>query len=160
MNENIFRKKSLERVSSPEQLTDYIKVSNPSVWAVLIAVAVLLMSALIWSVFGKLPDTLRVSTILQNGSAVCYVDSETAAKLKGGMAVKLGNATGTITEISNSPISGAELSDKYKNEYTTRKLTAGQWNYPVKVKVLGLPDGIYEMAVTIDSVKPISFIWN
>ncbi len=29
MENQIFRKKSIERVSSPEQLNDYVRVSNP-----------------------------------------------------------------------------------------------------------------------------------
>ena len=32
MNEEIFRKKSLDKVKSPENLDDYIRVSNPGVW--------------------------------------------------------------------------------------------------------------------------------
>lgn len=34
----MFRKEALERISSPEQLTDYLHVTNPGVWAVLVAV--------------------------------------------------------------------------------------------------------------------------
>ena len=52
-NSNIFRKKSLERVSSPEQLNDYIRVTTPSVWIVLAALVLLLVGMLVWSVFGK-----------------------------------------------------------------------------------------------------------
>ena len=48
----IFRKKSIERVSSPEALNDYIRVTTPSVWIVLIALVVLLLGMLAWSVFG------------------------------------------------------------------------------------------------------------
>ena len=32
MNREIFREKSLERVESPEQLNDYIRVASPGVW--------------------------------------------------------------------------------------------------------------------------------
>ena len=31
MDNQIFRKKNIERVSSPEQLNDYVRVSNPGV---------------------------------------------------------------------------------------------------------------------------------
>ena len=48
----IFREKSMERVSSPEELNDYIRVTTPSVWIVLIALAVLLVGMLAWSIFG------------------------------------------------------------------------------------------------------------
>ena len=49
---SIFREKSIQRVSSPEQLNDYIRVTTPSVWLVLIAIVVLLVGILAWSVFG------------------------------------------------------------------------------------------------------------
>ncbi len=58
---SIFRKKSLERVTSPEQLNDYIKVTTPSVWVILAATLILIAGTLIWAVFGK----IRVNT--ENG---------------------------------------------------------------------------------------------
>ena len=50
----IFREKSIERVSSPEQLDDYIKVTTPSVWLILSATIALLAGIIIWGVFGKI----------------------------------------------------------------------------------------------------------
>ena len=52
--EGVFREKSLERISEPEQLHDYIRVTSPGVWLVLIAVIVLLAGVMVWGVFGKL----------------------------------------------------------------------------------------------------------
>ncbi len=49
---DLFRKKSLERVQAPEELNDYIRVTTPSVWLVLIATVILLLGMLAWSVFG------------------------------------------------------------------------------------------------------------
>ena len=40
----IFRKETLERVSSPEQLSDYLRVTNPGIWIVLAAVVVKYLS--------------------------------------------------------------------------------------------------------------------
>ena len=48
----IFREKSIERVSSPEELNDYIRVTSPSVWLVLAALIILLAGMLVWSIFG------------------------------------------------------------------------------------------------------------
>ena len=50
---SIFRKKSIERVTSPEQLDDYIKVTTPSVWLMLFATLILILGALFWAIFGK-----------------------------------------------------------------------------------------------------------
>jgi hypothetical protein len=49
---DLFRKKSLERVSSPEQLDDYIRVTTPSVWLILLALVILLTGLLVYSIFG------------------------------------------------------------------------------------------------------------
>lgn len=54
---DLFRKKSIDRVSSPEQLNDYIRVTTPSVWLVLLAVILLLIGMLIWSIFGQVTVT-------------------------------------------------------------------------------------------------------
>lgn len=58
----IFREKSMERVSSPEELNDYIRVTNPSVWIVLLALVLLLAGMLVWSIFG------RVTVQTENGT--------------------------------------------------------------------------------------------
>ena len=50
----IFREKAMNRVSSPEQLNDYIRVTSPSVWIVLIALIVLLIGMLAWSILGRI----------------------------------------------------------------------------------------------------------
>ena len=49
---DLFRKKSVERINSPEELSDYIRVATPSVWLVLMATTILLAGMLAWSVLG------------------------------------------------------------------------------------------------------------
>ena len=49
----IFRKKSIDKLSSPEKLDDYIRVTTPSIWVVLIAIVLLLVGAIVWGVFGE-----------------------------------------------------------------------------------------------------------
>ena len=54
---DLFRKKSMDRVSSPEQLNDYIRVTTPSVWLVMLGVILLLTGMIIWSIFGTVDAT-------------------------------------------------------------------------------------------------------
>ncbi len=56
-NSGLFREKSLQRVSSPEKLDDYIKVVSPGVWLVLVAVIILLLGVLAWASVGNVPVT-------------------------------------------------------------------------------------------------------
>ena len=53
-NNGIFREKSIDRVTGPESLNDYIRVTSPSVWIALLALMVLLVGLLAWSVFGRI----------------------------------------------------------------------------------------------------------
>ena len=48
----LFREKSMKRVSSPEELNDYIRVTTPSVWVVLLALTLLLAGMLVWGALG------------------------------------------------------------------------------------------------------------
>ncbi len=59
----IFRKASIDRVASPEQLTDYIQVGSPSVWVTLAAVIILLASLFVWAAFGQ----VEVNRVDENG---------------------------------------------------------------------------------------------
>lgn len=43
MENQIFRRKSMDKISSPEQLNDYVRVSNPGIWMILFAVIILLI---------------------------------------------------------------------------------------------------------------------
>lgn len=49
----IFRGKSIEKVTGPESMNDYIRVTTPSVWIVLGALVLLLLGMLTWSIFGR-----------------------------------------------------------------------------------------------------------
>ncbi len=51
-NGGIYREKAMNRISSPESLNDYIRVTTPSVWIVLGVVIALLVGILGWTVFG------------------------------------------------------------------------------------------------------------
>lgn len=160
MDNGVFRKSAIERISSPEQLTDYIRVTNLSVWIILIAVAVLLSAVLVWSVFGALTDTLQVNALVRGGGAVCYVDGDTAAKLKAGLPVQMGEVSGAVARVSALPLSTAALREELADDYTRSRLVAGEWNYAVAIDISGLPDGIYAARITVECVRPISFLWN
>ncbi|MBE5906571.1 MAG: hypothetical protein E7277_07245 [Lachnospiraceae bacterium] len=56
-NTSIFRKESMDTLSSPEQLKDYIRVSNPPAWLTLMAILILLVGALVWACNGSISVT-------------------------------------------------------------------------------------------------------
>lgn len=160
MAESIFRKESLDKVSSPEQLNNYIKVSSPSVWLVMIAAIVLLASVLVWAVFGTLPTTVTLNGVHKDGKMVCYVEDVSSISVGDSIVID-GVERGEITQISEKPISQEDISALYADdEYTLYLLNLSQWNYVIEADVSDIADGVTEMQVVVDSVSPISFIMN
>lgn len=72
MKNSIFRKKSMDRVSSPEQLNDYIRVTSPGVWLFLIALILLLTGFIIWAAFGRL-DVAAADGSVQSVAPITFV---------------------------------------------------------------------------------------
>jgi len=64
VDSSLLRRSALERLSSPEQLDTLTQVTRPRGWLALAAAGVILLAALIWSGFGRLPEFVDGSGIL------------------------------------------------------------------------------------------------
>lgn len=130
MSQQIFRKSSVDRVSSPEQLNDYIRVTNPGVWLVLAAVIVLLVGACVWGIFGRLETKLSVPVQVSDGKASLVLEQE--QQIEAGATVV---------------INGREYLLDQPVDHT----------YYLSVD---LPDGAYQAEITVESIAPMSFVFN
>lgn len=139
MNEGIFRKKSLDKVKSPENLDDYIRVSNPGVWLLLVSVVVLLAGACVWGIFGHIDSTVPASVRIEDGAAVCYIADEDISSVRSGLTVRFADTEAVIARIGEKGESG------YVCTLTSEP---------------SLPDGFYDGKVVIKSHRPLSFILN
>jgi len=71
----IFRKVSLERLSSPEQLDMLMRVTSPKGWIALLALCGLVAVAVIWGIFGSIPTKVSGTCILIRQGGVSEVVS-------------------------------------------------------------------------------------
>lgn len=129
----VFRKKTLDRISSPEDLTDYLKVTNPGVWVVLAAVIVLLSGIFVWSCVGTLETKEKASVIVEDHSAIVVLTDSNV--LKEGMPLRVSTEEVTIASV-------------YSDEYGRL----------VGKAEIALPDGTYEGTVITDQTHPIDFL--
>jgi hypothetical protein len=51
---SLFRKSTLNQISSPEKLNEYIKVSRPSTWIILGAVVIFAAVGIFWAVTAEI----------------------------------------------------------------------------------------------------------
>ena len=157
MNNQIFRKKSIDRMSSPEQLNDYIKVTNPGVWMALAAIVILLIGVCVWGVFGKLETKLPVAAVSQDGQTVLYVKEDNIASVRENMSVYVGDETYKVTSVSAQPVAVTEEISEYARH--TGELSIGEWVYIVQIDG-NIPDGAYRAQIVTDSVSPLYFVFN
>ena len=73
MAENDERVKEPEHVSSPEQLDQTITVINHHGWISLVALGVLLVAAIVWGIFGRIPEKVNGSGLIIKSSELMSV---------------------------------------------------------------------------------------
>ena len=100
----IYRKSSLERLSSPEQLDKMIKVTSPLSWLTLLGAVVIIVAVIIWSVFGRLPQKVDISGVFISSNRIVTLNAPIRGVIKNmyaavGDSVKSGD---TIVSIADS----------------------------------------------------------
>ncbi len=99
----VYRKASMERIQSPEQLNDYLRVTNPSVWIVLAAVALILAGALLWGSFAYIDSFVSGDAVVKNGvMTVSFEDETMAQNVKAGMSVAVGDTSSPIVSVGRA----------------------------------------------------------
>lgn len=98
---NLFRQESLERLSSPERLDQLMQVVNPKGWIPLATLGFLGLTALTWSIFGRIPVTVQGAGVLVYPSTVVPIQAKSSGQLvqlmaKEGELVNKGEVIATI----------------------------------------------------------------
>lgn len=159
MSSTIFRKKSLERIQSPDQLDDYIHVASPGVWMVLAAVVLLLAGGAAWASVGIIEETVPAVLVVQDGEAVCCVAQDRASELSQGDAVRVDDVQGTLGEVSDVPVSSSEVAAQAGEAAASEALGDASWAVSAEVAV-DLPDGVYDADVVTSSCRPIALLFG
>lgn len=161
----IFREKSLERISSPEQLNEYIKVSSPGVWMAMAAVIVFLIGALVWAINGRVDVYVPAMASAKSGVTSIYVpcDEIDTKIIDENITFKTdtGKYTLSSTEVTVEPV---EVTREVLSSMDTKviyqgNIQEGDWIYILKGKS-HLDDGVFECRVVSEEYAPIKFITN
>ena len=88
--QEIYRKSSLERIQSPDQLDQYLKVTTPMVWVLLAAILVLLIAGFWWASQMEITSRIEATGTVENGTMTIALRDETARKVVAtGMMVRV-----------------------------------------------------------------------
>ena len=129
----IFRQQSLDRIASPEQLNDYLHVTNVGIWAMLTIIILLLTAFFAWASLGKLETVAAAKAAVRDGTAQITVVENVA--ITPGMTVRMGDAEFKVSDVGWD-----------ETGFT-------QAEAPVN-----LPDGNYDAVIVVETLTPISFL--
>lgn len=133
MEDSLFRKNSLDKIQSPDQLNDYIRVANPGIWMILIAIVVIYIGALFFGAFNGIKTTVPAHIAVDGGQIVCTVIDD-IDEIEPGMTVEVGDVKGSVVSVDV--------------------------NHNLVDISISLVDGVYEGQIVTEEIAPISFVAN
>ena len=160
MDNGLFRKKSVDRISSPEALHDYMRVTSPRLWMILAAVVLLLAGFIVYASTATMENAMPIRVQIQKYQAetggetekpetqdITYVSAtlplDQMESVKTGMKLRLGNEEGHVSWI-------------YTGEGDDMITVVFEMDHPY----LPMDEGEYDAELVVESTTPISFLWN
>ena len=131
----LFRKKAMERISSPEDLTSYLRVTSPGMWIILAAVIVLMVGLFAWAAVGTLETTVDATAIVQNHTAEVIAVGQDADTLKAGMPLRIA-----------------------AQEFVIASVELDEYSRATAYAEVSLPDGTYDAEIVVEQTRPIEFL--
>ena len=181
---SLFRQEALERLSSPEQLDQLMRIVTLKSWIPLATLGGLLACSLVWSIIGRIPVTTtgRGVIIYSDQSeaplqGVAYFNAAEIAQIQPGMEVLLipdvegvqvaGGLLGTVQSVSNPPITTIDaaresaLDQTYVEVVTIPNMdSSGNYQWSNGRNMMSPIAGMPAIArVTLAQKAPISFIF-
>lgn len=126
-----------DRISSPEQLADYFKVTNAGVWLILAAVIALLAGLFIWACIGRIESVEDARAVVKDSQAIIYPSDGSKVELRSGMILRIDDDEFTIKDV---------MRDDQGRSVAFANVTAS--------------DGEYSSEIVLESIHPISFLFD
>ena len=156
MESSIFREKSIQQLSAPEQLTGYLRVTGPGVWVTLIGIILLLAGLFFWGIFGTIISSVTVPAQVKGGKVSCYILTDDLNPDMPEVKIEIGDVeiTAQTGGAESTTMNASDDQQLYESGYLKKRK---------KVYILtgetDLADGFYNADVTIEKIKPISLLF-
>ena len=134
-NQNLFRENVLKKISTPDQLSDYLRVTNPPVWIILVAILLMLVGLFIWAANATIETTVSAQVSFHSGIGAVEISGSVEAGIKEGEAIRIGKRNLTIDMVNTD-----EFGRVHAYVFSD------------------MPDGIYNAIVVMSSDHPLDFL--
>ncbi len=140
--QEVFRRSTMNRIASADELDHYIKVTNPSAWVVTIAAFLLVAGIIVWAFVATVPVTIETTGVLIDSSdnskmaVVCFVDKSTADKIdKSGAIASASDVAAESVAVNPTPVSSTEIVNFFDSDFYVEALHLSDWNYVVSLAI-------------------------
>ena len=160
-SKSIFNKEATERLRSPDDLDKYVRVTNPSVWAILGACMALVLGLLAWGMFGSVSTKISTLGTRVDDYVLCFLPVDKMKKVEVGDAVSVEGERMKVGGWSKVPVSREEAGAALGSDYLLATLMEEDWAYVVYIDgdVSELDTDVpLEVNITVEQVAPISLI--
>ena len=126
------------RLSSPEQLNDYLRVTNPRIWMLLVAIILLLCGLLFWSSIATIESYATGTATAKGGELiVSFDDDKHAQQVQAGMTLEVGDEQAEILTVGVDENGNIMASSR-----------------------ANIPDGVYSVRVGYKTTQAIKLLLN
>ena len=126
------------RITSPEQLNDYLKVTNPKMWLLLLAIALLIVGFVLWSGFATVESYATGTARAVGGElTIAFDDANKASRVREGMELDIGDVKAEVLTVGADE-NGNVIASAHAN----------------------IPDGSYSVRVGYAATQVLSMLLN
>ena len=154
MGKSLFRQETLDHISSPEELHDYMKVTSPRLWMILAAVVALLVGFIVYASVATLENKLDVKA-----EVYVYTDPETGERFVDDFMVIIPDEKKDLVQ-REMVVRFAGYEGKIEYIIQDKDATGAHVSFEQPIDASNLEDGTYDAEVVLEQVSPIKFIIN
>ena len=151
----LFRAKTLEQLSTPDELTGYLRVTGPGVWILLAGIIFLLGGMLAWAMFGTMYSRINAPVLVQDGKAMCYILNDDMVDTDDQIEITIGD----VDLYADPAEASREIMDASADPalYASGYLSSGKFVYILTAET-DLRNGVYDATVTTEAMRPIALM--
>jgi hypothetical protein len=136
-----------KRIASADELDRYIKVTNPSAWAVIAAALLLVAGVVFWAIVAVVPVTVETTGVLLQDAATgkdvvyCWVDKATSKRIAStDLVAFVDGVQAKDATMRDMPQSASEVVKALGTDFYADSIDLDDWNYQVKIDPGEIPE--------------------
>ena len=151
------------RITSPDQLHEYISVAAPGAWFVLLAALAFFAGLFLWLFMGELEVTLPALAYKEGSRAVAFLNADDSSRIRPGMAVRIHDESdkgaGTVLSVSKKRADYKDiLAQVGEANAIIMKVAGNNRLFQVTMDVPDGPQDIVQTTFILENVHPAAFL--